>query len=760
MSILECKNCGAPLPEVSKDGTVTCRYCGLAQSVPMTDLKTANLYKKANNERRFQQYDEAMETYRSILKLNPDAAEAYWGLCLSRYGVEFVTDPPTGRVMATMNRMHRELITADTDYQQALAHAGLFVRDHYQEVADYLASVQQNYFLLKEKEKPYDIFICFKDSNEDGSRTRDSIHAEVLYDELTAEGYRVFFSRRTLKEVSGQQYEGHIYMALSNAKVMLLLSSKPEYVETPWMKNEWSRYLYQISQNPSKKLILLYRDLDPAALPAKLSKLQGLDMKRWDFLKTLKERLKAIFEVKEEPVKAEAENDEEYLSLLSQAEKAMAGKDYKKAAEGFEELLNYTPKSSKTYFKLYLAKGNGKYRLDLEEGAPTELILAFRFADENEKKEYLDAMGPVIAEACYKEWKRCLNEDSDKEKTEQYLKWALALATEKKKALWQEESRELQKGWEKRLSERRRKKEAEEQRLKKEQEKQRLTIKRARELSDAGRRITEAHNSRIRTLKEAYEAQNGALLRDTISKDGKKWLDGYFYAFPVLRSLLMAVVLLAYGITRTLVLPRIEEMGNDAVYLAALLGAPVIVFLAWFLWISGSYLCFRLMKAKDLVSASFLVVIFVFLPSVILVITGGMAFLGLGSEKLVTIGLKAYVLLHLYLILIDWFMQVARCGEMKERLYSFDNTVKQIKKALADSEKAWEENSRRIMGQYPTLEGTGASNSLELDFQGEIFEKLPGIFSGPRKYAARLKIKELIGLFCCIAVIAGMWIIK
>ena len=403
MLILKCKNCGALLPEIPSSGMVTCEYCGLEQSAPLEEMQILQLFERADHQRRFQQYDEAMETYQNILKIRPDSAEAYWGLCLCRYGVEFVTDPVKQTVFPTCNRMQRELITADTDFQSAISCAGALVKDHYRQIGDYLAFVQKNYFSLKEKEKPYDIFICYKDSNPDGSRTRDSLHAEVLYDELTAQGYRVFFSRRTLQEMAGERYEGYIYLALTSARVMLLVSSSADYVESPWLKNEWSRYLYQISKDPSKKMILVYRDLDPSSLDSRLALLQGIDMKRWDFRGVLRSNLESIFAVKTQPAKEGSdEDDSEYEELLEKAEKALAEGNYEEAEKGFDEALNYDPENAGLYWKLFLAKEKGKRILSSEEEPPVELKLAFHFSDENSREEF--ELSDVQREHFYRLW--------------------------------------------------------------------------------------------------------------------------------------------------------------------------------------------------------------------------------------------------------------------------------------------------------------------------------------------------------------------
>jgi len=69
-----------------------------------------------------------------------------------------------------------------------------------------------------------------------GRRTPDSVLANDLYHELTQEGYKVFFSRITLEDKLGYEYEPYIFAALNSAKVMVVLGTRSEYFESAWVK--------------------------------------------------------------------------------------------------------------------------------------------------------------------------------------------------------------------------------------------------------------------------------------------------------------------------------------------------------------------------------------------------------------------------------------------------------------------------------------------------------------------------------------------
>ena len=131
---------------------------------------------------------------------------------------------------------------------------------------------------VSSREEPYDIFICYKETDETGQRTLDSVLAQDLYDALTEKGYRVFFSRITLEDKLGQEYEPYIFAALNSARVMLAVGTDYEYYNAPWVKNEWSRYLQLIAAGQKKSLIPCYKNIDVYDMPKEFAKLQAQDL--------------------------------------------------------------------------------------------------------------------------------------------------------------------------------------------------------------------------------------------------------------------------------------------------------------------------------------------------------------------------------------------------------------------------------------------------------------------------------------------------
>jgi len=281
MAGLFCKICGGLLPDPQGRSVVQCEYCDNQQTVPLAeDERKLNLFAMANTRRRENRFDEAAVLYAAIAAEYPQEAECYWGMVLCRYGIEYVDDPATGKKIPTCHRSSFESVLEDPDYEMAMEFAEPEARRVYRAEAKALETIREGILEISTQEAPYDIFICYKETDEESrQRTMDSLLAQDLYQKLTEAGYRVFFSRITLESKLGVQYEPYIFAALNSARVMLTVGTRRENLEAPWVRNEWSRFLRIMAKDRAKRLIPCYRDLDPAReLPGEFAGLQGQDL--------------------------------------------------------------------------------------------------------------------------------------------------------------------------------------------------------------------------------------------------------------------------------------------------------------------------------------------------------------------------------------------------------------------------------------------------------------------------------------------------
>ena len=296
-----CNICGANYEYVG--GRWKCPACGAFKAEELSNEEVTLLYNAAQ-KLRLSDFDEAENAYTDILEKYPQNPYGYWGKLLSRYGIKYEEDFD-GRKIPTCYAASIESVLNDKDYIKALSLADADTKAYFEQQAQYIERVRKEWIERARKEKPYDIFICYKDSDRANGieRTQDSIAAQDLYIHLTEQGYRVFFSRESLRDKVGEKYEPYIFNALSTAKVMLVYGTSSEYITSTWLKNEWTRYEKRLQAGEKKpnSLIVACDGFSPNELPKTLSSMQCFDATRRSFYTDLDTVLKRIIKAEEKP---------------------------------------------------------------------------------------------------------------------------------------------------------------------------------------------------------------------------------------------------------------------------------------------------------------------------------------------------------------------------------------------------------------------------------------------------------------------------
>lgn len=376
MSTLKCKMCGGTLEINENETTATCEYCGTEQTIPkITDDVIGNLFNRANTLRLKSEFDKAEEIYNKIVGLDNTQSEAYWGIILCKYGIEYVEDPTTYKRVPTCHRTSYDAITADEDYKLAIQYADISQKIIYEAEAKAIDEIQKGILTISQNEKPYDVFICYKETDESGKRTQDSVLANDIYHQLTQEGFKVFYAAITLEDKLGQEYEPYIFAALNSAKVMLVIGSKPEYFTAVWVKNEWSRYLKLMKADRSKLLIPCYKDMDAYELPEEFAHLQAQDMGKIGFINDIVRGIKKVIN-KDEPKSAVKETaaagqavNSAVAPLLKRISLFLEDGNWQEADEYCERVLDSDPENAQAYLYKLMAKMEVRKTEDLRNQA-------------------------------------------------------------------------------------------------------------------------------------------------------------------------------------------------------------------------------------------------------------------------------------------------------------------------------------------------------------------------------------------------------
>ena len=363
MAIIKCKMCGGNI-ELSADKSYgVCEFCGSTMTLPkVDDEQRAAAFNRGNHFRRIGEFDKALTVYESLVRDNEADAEAHWCCALCRFGIEYVKDPASGEYIPTCHRASFDSFLEDVDTKAAIEHADAVAKRQYEHDAQGIEEVRRGILTLSQNEKPYDVFICYKETDDKGQRTIDSQRAQEIYYQLTDQGRRVFFARITLEDKAGQQYEPYIFAALNSARVMIVVWTRREHLEAVWVKNEWSRFLALMKRDRKKLLIPCYADMDPYDMPEQLSVLQSYDMTKIGFIQDLTRGISKVLDADKKPAPTPATEAPEKVSmssnvkaLLKRGYMALEDSDWEKADEFFEQVLNQDAECAEAYLGKALA---------------------------------------------------------------------------------------------------------------------------------------------------------------------------------------------------------------------------------------------------------------------------------------------------------------------------------------------------------------------------------------------------------------------
>ena len=298
LNIFKCKSCGG---ETEKKGNVyICVYCQSRwEQDPENDINAVDRA-GAWKSLREGDFEKAQTEFENIIGKEKTNYEAWWGKALADNHITYVNDLNENKKVPTCNNITNDVFAESTAVKKAIENAPADIAEGYKKMAEQIDRIRVEWLDLASKEPPYDVFLSYKDSDKERglARTQDSIDAQDLYNALVAEGYKVFFSRISLRDKISEQYEPYIYNAIRTAKVMIVFGERPEYFSSTWIKNEWSRFRTRIEKKEKHKnsLVVVYKDMDPNELPASLRSRQCMNMSDMTFLSDLNRHIARIIE--------------------------------------------------------------------------------------------------------------------------------------------------------------------------------------------------------------------------------------------------------------------------------------------------------------------------------------------------------------------------------------------------------------------------------------------------------------------------------
>ena len=449
-----CKNCGAELDlQKAVNGVVQCMFCASKFTLPKEDITPAALKFLHDGESSLYicRFDDAYSFYKKAAELSPNEPEAYWGMAISQFKVQYIKDEVNDRLQPICHHLSTENIRDNANYQTALSLATAEQREEYERQANEIDYIKEEFYKLKQTGKDYDCFICVKVTDDvTKQRTADYKHADDIYFDLKGKGYNPFFSERELGDVTGADYEARILYALYTSECMIVVCGKEEYLHTKWVKNEYTRFLRLVGdeQKESDSITIAFYGRPIEHLPGKNGKIQGIDIsslsasekitkfvhdhtpearakksqaekakkaneeailqeieKQKEAQRELEERLKSI---REAPSRAESQTSATTRSLLMRANQFLSGGEFNSATDYFNKVLDIDPESAEAWIGLMLATGSYKSYKELVQGKGSAEIKAV-LSDKHFRNAKQYSKGGIV-----KEFEDYVNEEYEK----------------------------------------------------------------------------------------------------------------------------------------------------------------------------------------------------------------------------------------------------------------------------------------------------------------------------------------------------------
>lgn len=309
VQLLECSACGSTLdPSLIKNGICRCKYCSYNNIIPRNDTsnEVISLLVQGDGELRCAAFERAYNAYSRAAELSPEESRAYFGMALATNRIKYIKDVVNDVSQPVCFEASEKRVDSDNNYLKALNFA--YNDDQYAEYerkAQEIDYIRAKFKYLKNSGLRYDTFICVKVSDGNGGFTQDSVWAGKLYDALKRNGSLPFFSERDIGDRVGEDYEALILYALSEAKSLIIVCSNEDYLRTPWVQNEYSRYYAMLDDNEkqSGSIMIAFNGQPVERVPGIRGKIQGVNLQSFDASQRICEFVKRFADTEKEQTK-------------------------------------------------------------------------------------------------------------------------------------------------------------------------------------------------------------------------------------------------------------------------------------------------------------------------------------------------------------------------------------------------------------------------------------------------------------------------
>ncbi|MGM9972355.1 MAG: hypothetical protein ACI35W_08095 [Anaeroplasmataceae bacterium] len=332
MSVFKCKHCGCDMEITDGMDIIECPECSAVQIVPEPDFeKKISLYNLANRLRMIGEFSKAESIYVAIAN-KFEEAEAYFGLCLTKYGVIYNGEDLDCNIICS------DSILEDENYIKACELATDAQLDILTIESDLIEQQQQRLKKMADTIGSSDIMILVNDEN----RKNDSyLIAKEIYEVLKAEGKKVFFPTHALKNLEGENKEVALYKAISSSKLLILFATNPTRLNDKRVIDPLNRYKSYVDiDNKNHRIVPCFQNIPNESLPDAVKGLDIIDLGKDTFIDKILDIVDATFKV------AKLSPEEKYLK---KALESFEAHDYEDAMKNANLCIKANKKNEKAY---------------------------------------------------------------------------------------------------------------------------------------------------------------------------------------------------------------------------------------------------------------------------------------------------------------------------------------------------------------------------------------------------------------------------
>ena len=159
IQVIRCSSCGSNSVKDLGNGVGMCNHCQSTMLMPSREDEIISLLNSAYIYRENFNYDLAIKSYQYIIEKSPKELSAYEGLLLSEYGIEYVKDIYTGKLVPTCHRAHFKSILEDSNYNALLTIASPEQKEVIEQKAKEIDKLQKAIESQLKNETDFDVFI-------------------------------------------------------------------------------------------------------------------------------------------------------------------------------------------------------------------------------------------------------------------------------------------------------------------------------------------------------------------------------------------------------------------------------------------------------------------------------------------------------------------------------------------------------------------------------------------------------------------------